>query len=138
MRDFLAHSVRYGTRSIRRMPGSSAVIIGTLGIAIGASIAVFSVLHATLLQPLPLRAPDRLFFFKHGYAEGGGAASPPLLIDHRRRTQSFESISAAMPWNANLTAAGEPERLRGMLVSADFFSTFGVEAASGRVFRPDE
>ena len=138
MRDVIAHSLRHGVRALRRSPGSSLVIIATLAGAIGAGVAVFSVLHATLLQPPPLRDPDRVFFIQHAYGEGAGAASPPLLIDHRTRTQSFESLSAAMPWNAALTGAGDPERLRGMQVSADFFSTFGVDAARGRVFRPDE
>jgi predicted permease len=138
MRDLIAHSLRHGVRAVRHSPGSSLVIVTTLAAAIAAGVAVFGVLHATLLQPLPLRDADRVFFIRHAYADGNAAASPPLLIDHRTRTQSFESISAAMPWNAALTGAGDPERLRGMQVSADFFSTFGVDAAVGRVFRADE
>lgn len=138
MRDLIAHSLRHGVRAVRHTPASSLVIIGTLAAAIAAGVSVFSVLHATLLQPLPLRDPDRVFFIRHAYGEGPAAASPPILIDHRTRTQSFESISAVMPWNAALTGAGEPERLRGMQVTADYFSTFGVEAARGRVFRAGE
>ena len=138
MRDLIAHSLRHGIRAVSHTPASSIVIIATLAAAIAAGVSVFSVLHATLLRPLPLREPDRVFFIRHAYAEGNAAASPPLLVDHRTRTRSFESISAAMPWNAALTAVGEPERLRGMQVTADFFSTFGVEAARGRVFRPGE
>ena len=138
MPDLITHSLRHGVRAVRHSSGSSLVIVSTLAAAIAAGVAVFSVLHATLLQPLPLRDAGRVFFIRHAYAEGLAAASPPLLIDHRTRTRSFESISAAMPWTPALTGAGEPERLRGMQVSADFFSTFGVDAAVGRVFRPDE
>jgi predicted permease len=134
----VAQSLRYGWRAVRHTPGSALIVILTLGLVVGAAMAAFAVINATVLSPLPLREPDRVFFLEHGYGEGGGSVSPPLLRDHRRALTSFESLSAAMPFNANLTGSGEVERLQGLLVSGDFFSTFGVDALHGRVLRMDE
>ena len=134
----VAQSLRYGVRTLRSTPASSLVIIVTLSVAIGAAIAVFSALNATLLAPLPFTEPDRVVFLRPSYAEGGSATSVPVLLDHRTRTQSFEKVSALMPWAANLTGNGEPERLQGLLVSADFFSMLGVRPLAGRVFVDDE
>ena len=134
----VAQSLRYGWRAVRHTPGSALVIVLTLGLVMGASLAAFAVINATILSPLAIREPDRVFFLKHGYGEGGGSVSPPLLLDHRRALTSFESLSAATPFNANLTGRGEPERLQGLMVSGDFFSTFGVDALHGRVLRLDE
>jgi putative ABC transport system permease protein len=130
----LAQSLRYGVRSLRRTPASSLVIIVTLSVAIGAAVAVFSTLNATLLAPLPFSEPGRVVLLRTSYSEGGAATSVPLLLDHRTRTQSFENVSAMMPWAANLTGAGEPERLQGLLVTAEFLSMIGVRPFAGRVF----
>ena len=129
-----AQSLRYGVRTLLSTPASSLVIIVTLGVAIGAAVAVFSALNATLLAPLPFAEPDRVVLLRTSYSGGGAATSVPLLLDHRTRTQSFEHVSALMPWAANLTGAGEPERLQGLLVTAEFLSMIGVRPAVGRVF----
>jgi predicted permease len=110
------------------------VVIFTLAIALAASVATFSVLNATLLEALPYREPDRVFMFHHTNA----SCSPPTFVDYRREARVFESLSAAAPWNANLTGGAEPERVRGLLVSADFFQTLGVTTAVGRTFLPEE
>ena len=133
----VSQSLRYGVRTLRSTPASSLVIIVTLSVAIGAAVAVFSTLNATLLAPLPFAEPDRVVFLHPAWGEGGASTSPPLLLDHRART-SFESVSALMPWNANLTGIGEPERVQGLLVSADFFSTIGVQVSQGRAFMKEE
>jgi predicted permease len=104
----------------------------------GAAVAVFSALNATLLAPLPFTESDRVVVLRPSYGEGGAATSVPLLLDHRTRTQSFDDVSALMPWAANLTGNGEPERLQGLLVSADFFSMLGVRPVTGRVFADEE
>lgn len=134
----LTQSLRCGWRSARSTPGSSLVIVVTLGVVMAAALIVFSVLNATLLAPLPVKQPDRIVALRYGYGQGGGAASPPLFLDHRRALTSFESLSAAMPFGANVTGDGDPERLQGLLVSGDFFSTFGVDALQGRLLRPEE
>jgi predicted permease len=138
MLDRTKQNLREGLRALRTAPLLSAIVIVTLGIALAASVTAFSVLNASVLQPLPFREPGRVLFLSHEYRNVRAASSPPLFLDYRRSTRSFESVSAAMPWNANLTGAGEPERLRGLLVSADFFSTLGVDAVTGRVFLADE
>ena len=134
----VAQSLRYGVRTLRSTPASSLVIIVTLSVAIGAAVAVFSALNATLLAPLPFTEPNRVVFLRPSYAEGGSATSVPLLLDHRTRTQSFDAVSALMPWTANLTGHGEPARLQGVLVSADFFAMLGVRPLAGRVFLSDD
>jgi len=138
MLDTTKQNLREGLRALRTAPLLSAIVVATLGIALAASVTAFSVLSASVLRPLPFHDPDRVVFLSHDYRNMRAACSPPLFLDYRRGTRSFESISAAMPWNANLTGAGEPERLRGMLVSADFFSTLGVSADRGRVFLREE
>jgi predicted permease len=138
MLDFLRLDLRQGLRAARRAPGSTLVIVLTLGLAIAGSVAAFGALNATLLRPLPLREPDRLVQLRHDYTGMRAACSPPLFLDYRRQVGAFETISAARPWNANLTGSGEPERLRGLQVSATFFETLGASAALGRTFSPDE
>jgi putative ABC transport system permease protein len=138
MLDGLALDVRRAVRSLTRAPGLSLAIVGTLGLALAASTATFTVLNAVLLEKLPYREPDRVVFLRHVYAGMVAACSPPSFVDYRRETRSFESLSASAPWNANLTGEGEPERLQGMRVSADFFHTLGVAPYRGRSFLPEE
>jgi putative ABC transport system permease protein len=129
---------RYAARALRRAPGTSAAVVVTLALTLAACIAAFAVLDATLLGSLPYRDPHKVFVLSHRYNDTAGAVSPPTFADYRRETRAFASLSAAVPWNANLTGQGEPERLRGLLVSSDFFDTLGVPAALGRTFREDE
>jgi len=136
--DGVAQDLEQSMRRLRRAPGLSLAIVMTLGLALAASVATFSVLNATLLQELPFRQPDRLVFLRHGYADMIAACSPPTFLDHRRETRAFESVSATRPWDANLTGSGEPERVRGLLVSAAFFETLGASAWRGRTFLPEE
>jgi predicted permease len=136
--DGVVQDLRQGVRRLRRAPGHSLVIVTTLGLALAASVATFSVLNATLLEKLPYRDSERVVFLRHGYTDMVAACSPPTFLDHRRETRVFETVSATRPWDANLTGAGEPERVRGLLVSADFFETLGVRAGRGRTFLPEE
>jgi putative ABC transport system permease protein len=114
------------------------VIVATLGLALGASVATFMVLNAVLLAQLPYREPDRVVFLSHRYGATTAACSLPSLVDYRQQTKAFLSLSAALPWDANLTGAGEPERLHGLQVSAEFFDTVGASAVRGRGFLPGE
>ena len=134
----LFQDVRFALRQLSRAPGTSGVIVVTLGLVLAATASLFSVVNATLLEPLPFREPDRVVFLKHVYADMVGSGTPPLLMDYRREIRSLQSVSASYPWNANLTGDGDPERLRGLRVTADFFSTLGVDAFRGRVFLPNE
>jgi predicted permease len=134
----VAQDLAQSVRRLRRVPGLSLVIVTTLGLALAASVATFSVLNATLLEKLPYREPDRVVALRHGYTDMIAAASAPTFLDHRRESRVFETVSATRPWDANLTATGEPERIQGLLVSADFFETLGVTAWRGRTFLPEE
>jgi predicted permease len=138
MLEVLGQDVRHGLRLLRRSPGLAFVTVVTLGVAIGASVTTFSVLNAVFLEDLPFREPERVVFLRHDYATMAAAFSPPTFVDFRKETRAFESMSASVPWNVTLTGTGEPERLRGLLVSADFFHTLGAGAWRGRTFRPDE
>lgn len=132
MLEALRQDIRYGFRLLLRQPGLSFVAVSTLALAMAATASLFSVLNATLLKPLPFDDPGRLVYVRHQYTDMEGTGTPPLLVDYRRELSSFESVSASYPWNANLTGVGEPERLRGLFVSADFFRTLGIDAWRGR------
>ena len=134
MLDTIGQDLRQAVRALRRAPGLTAVAVLTLGLALSASVATFSVLNATLLEALPYREPERVVFLDHGTS----SCSTPAFLDYRREARAFASVSVSTPWNANLTRPGEPERLRGLLVSADFFQTLGASAGLGRTFAPDE
>jgi putative ABC transport system permease protein len=138
MLDRFTHAFRQGLRAVQSSPGLSAIVVTTLAVTIAASVTGYSVLSATLFKALPFHEPDRVVFLRHSYSDSGGAASPPLFMDYRRGARTFQSLSAAMPWTANLTGSGDPEHLNGLLVSADFFETLGVTAARGRTFTQDE
>ena len=132
--DALTGDLRQALRLVRRQPGLSASVVATLGIALAASAAVFGVANAVLLERLPYREPERVVFLDHGYADRQGAGSVPNLVDFRRQTRAFEQVAASVPWDFNLTTGGEPERIGGLLVSANFFETLGVQVARGRGF----
>jgi putative ABC transport system permease protein len=117
------------------------VIVATLGLALAASVGTFSILSAVLIAELPYRDPHRAVFLSHRYAGFTGACSLPSFLDYRQQTRAFESLSATIPsnpWNANLTGDGEPERLRRLQVTPDFFATLGITAFQGRTFQPRE
>jgi putative ABC transport system permease protein len=132
--DTIAQDLKQAARGLRRASGLATVAVLTLGLALAASVTTFSVLNATLLEALPYREPERVVYLDHGRS----SCSMPTFLDYRRGARTFESVSATTPWNANLTGAGEPERLRGLLVSADFFRTLGASAGLGRTFTGDE
>jgi len=138
MLDGFIQDLRHGLRALGRARGLTVVVVATLGVTLGASVAVFSALNAVLLQALPFREPGRVVYLRFSEGDEARSCSPPTFLDLRRSGRTFESVSATMPWNANLTGTGEPERVRGLLVSADFFSTLGVTARSGRTFLPSE
>jgi predicted permease len=123
---------------LRRAPGLAAAVVLVLAPALAACVVVFAVFDAVLLEPLPFRDPERVVHLRHVYKDMVAACSPPTFVDYRRLSRSFESLSATTPWNANLTGAGEPERIPALRVSADFFATLGVTPARGRAFERGE
>jgi predicted permease len=130
---------------LAKTPGFTAVAVATIALGIGASTAIFSVVNAVLLKPLPFPDPDRivqLMTFSPAWAAGKNwnGVSIPAFIIHREQKQAFQEVaaydSAARPMN--LTGGEVPEQLRAVRVSANYFSLFGASVERGRTFSPDE
>jgi predicted permease len=139
--DTFAQDLRYGLRRLIKSPGFSAVIVLTLALGIGANTAIFSVVNAILLRPLPYAQPHRLVTIEHFYPSLNDLEAPVSAAgfrDYRDKTKSFESVAVQTGWSANLTGVGDPERLQGSRVSGDYFRVYGVPAALGRTLRRDE
>ena len=141
----LVHDLRFSLRALRRSPGFAAVAVLTLALGIGANSALFSVVDAVLLQPLPYAAPERLARLNHQDREEGvlnGAFSPPDFEDLQARSRSFESLAAFHfqqdQSGRTLRGVGEPVRLETANVSRDFFTTLGVPARIGRTPAAEE
>ncbi|HEY7547832.1 MAG TPA: ABC transporter permease [Blastocatellia bacterium] len=135
----LIQDLRFGARAIAKKPAFTIVAIMTLALGIGANTAIFSVVNAVLLRPLPFEDPDRLVWMWGRFSQGNRASvSPPDFLDYRAQNTSFERFSAMRFNFFNLTGEGEPERLSGANVTADFFDTLGVKPIQGRVFLADE
>ncbi|MFL6254126.1 MAG: ABC transporter permease [Pyrinomonadaceae bacterium] len=123
--------LRYGLRMMRRGPGFAAVAVLTLALGIGANTAIFSVVNAVLLRPLPYRDPARLVTVLH---DGWKPVAPANFLDWREQSSSFESIAAAQLWSLTLTGRERPEQLEVLQTSAEMFRVLGVDAALGRTF----
>ncbi|MBI4473355.1 MAG: ABC transporter permease, partial [Acidobacteria bacterium] len=138
--DQLLQDIRYAIRTLFKAPAFTAVAVLTLALGIGANSTIFSVVDAVLFEPLPYQEPTRLVLLNHFYPSLSLNASVSAVgYSHYRDTsQSFENLAAFTGWGANLTGDGEPERLRGLAVTTNFFDTLGVPAARGRVFLPEE
>lgn len=137
----LWQDLRYGLRMLVKNPGFTIVAVIALALGIGANSAIFSVVNAVLLRPLPYQDPDRLVMVwedstKSGYPRDTPAAAN--YIDWRNQNQVFEGMAAIAEQNFNLTGTGEPERIEGRLVSANLFSLLGIEPQAGRAFLAEE
>ena len=140
MNDFV-RDLRYALRQLRRTPAFSLVVLATLGLGIGSNAAIFSVFNGLLLQPLPYADPGRLVQINHFYPSLNNleaSVSAPGFRDYRERLERLQSVAAQGGWGVNLVGDGEPERLNGARVSANYFSTYGIPAANGRLFQSDE
>jgi putative ABC transport system permease protein len=130
------------TRSLRRRPALTLVAALTLALGIGANTAIFTVVNAVLLRPLPYPDSDRLVKITGVNAREGRVGvnvSPPDFQDFERDNTVFERMAAIGSVGfVTLTGAGEAERLNATRVSAGFFAALGIEPAAGRGFRPDE
>ena len=139
--DTLRYDLRHAVRAMLRQKATTAIILLTLALAIGANTAVFSAVHAVLLKPLPYADPDSLvMLYEKRPAEGvfTNSVSPADYLDWARLNQSFASIAAHSETAGDLTGSGEPERLLGAAVTAAYFDVFGVRSIHGRTFQPGE
>ncbi|HSK75824.1 MAG TPA: ABC transporter permease [Thermoanaerobaculia bacterium] len=134
----LLQDLRYGLRGLARSPGFTAAAVLTLALGIGANTAMFSLVDAVLLRPLPYPHPERLVRVRAVNPEKGQDANlnPLDFADYRRQARSFKDLAAMATPTFSLTGGGEPERVRGALVSSNFFRAFGARPALGRDFQP--
>jgi predicted permease len=133
--------IRFGMRMLRKNPGFTAVAVLTLALGIGANTALFSVIDAVLLRPLPFDEPGRVVAV-HSVdlkdATQGGEISYPAFLDWQSRTHSFETMSVWSTMSFTYTGGDQPESVPGAMVSANLLSTLGVSPAIGRGFTLDE
>ncbi len=139
----LWQDVRYGVRMMFKKPGVTMAAILALGLGIGATTAIFSVINAVLLRSLAFRDPNRLTMvlsFHEGRvaSNASGSASYPDFVDWREQNQVFEAMAALRSRGYTLTGKGDPERIAGARVSASFFPLLGISAAQGRTFVEEE
>ena len=131
--------VRYATRMLLKHPGITFIVIVALALGIGANTAIFSVVNAVLLQPLPYEESDRLVFLTESTATVDEMSlAYPNFMDWRAQNHVFDKIGVYNRQSYNLTGAGEAERIITGQVSADLFSALRVNAQLGRVFTNEE
>jgi putative ABC transport system permease protein len=133
--------VRFAVRTLAKRPGFTAVAVVTLALGIGANAAIFSVVDAILLKPLPFAEPDRLMLLWVSKPQRDLLQLPISLPNFRDVSAQSESHDGMAAWTSgtfNLSGGEEPEQLQYTVVSASFFSTLGVQPALGRAFLPSE
>jgi putative ABC transport system permease protein len=130
--------VRFALRMWRRSPGFAAAALLTLGISIGSATAVYTVVDAVLLDPLPYPASERLFRVAEDGDDGSFWLSAPNYFDLKHGLASFESMGAYTPDGANMMVEGEPARVSVAEADADFFATMGLTPVLGRTFTEAE
>lgn len=139
--DSLRNDLGYAWRLLLRQPGITATIVLTLALGMGANTAVFSVVHAVLLRPLPYTDPDWLvMIWEKRQAEGvmNNVVSPADYLDWATTSRSFTGMAAYSAATADLTGVGDPVQLPLAAVTAGFFDVLGVRAIHGRTFATGE
>ena len=137
----LWHDVRYGYRMLWKNPGFTLVVVLTLALGIGANTAIFSVVDAVLLRPLPFPHPEQLVILRDDLTsrqmENVGM-SVPELKDLQQSAGVFEEVAGVWPVDANLTGSDRPQRIELLAVSPKYFTLLGASARMGRVFGPQD
>ena len=142
--DSFLQDLRYTFRTLRRDAGFTTFAILIVGLGIGASTTIFSVVNALLIRPLPFRDPGRLVWIANNGKAGlsGETTQVNNFLDLREQSKSYSDLAAYFAFfgvgDNKLTGVGEPERLSGVPVSGNFFSLLGVEPQLGRLFSADE
>ncbi len=135
------HDLRYAARTLRNKPGFTAVAVITLSLGIGANTAIFSVVDAVLLRPLPFPKPEQIVLVRDDLV-GRQAENVGLSVDElkdlQERSGVFEQVSAVWPVDANLTGSDRPERIELLAVSPNYFALLGANAQLGRVLGPQD
>jgi len=131
----LFQDLRYALRVLRQNTAVTLVAVLALALGIGANTAIFSVVHAVLLEPLPYAEPARLVTL---LGPRSHPLSPPDFLDIRNQARSFEGVAAAEGWTGNLSGRSTPEQIVGLHLSEDMFRLLGVPALRGRTFSRDD
>jgi predicted permease len=135
----ILQDIHHAFRMMRKSPGFTAVAVLTLALGIGANTAIFSIVNGVLLNPLPFPHPQELtVLYEHTTNFEKFSISYPNFLDWQRTNSTFASMAAYRHEDFNITGSGEPERVRGGMVSAEFFPIFGVKPLLGRLFVRDE
>src|SRR6202166_1828953 len=137
----LLQDVRYGLRMLVKKPTFTIVAVLTLALGVGANTAIFSIVNAVLLRPLPFRDADRLvriFFNEPGVGLRDVEFSKPEMDDLQTRAGVFEDVTPIYEGSEYLPGAGQPERVEGVNGSFSYFSMLGVTPQMGRLFGPQD
>ena len=129
--------LRYGLRQMRRAPGFTAVAVSTLGVGIGVSAAIFSLVDTVLVRPLPYQEPGRLVSIYEG-GSGRGVLAWSEYLAFAEQTRTLESVAAIQPVSATVLGGAQTEQVSGALVSASLFPLLGIQPLTGRNFSPEE
>src|SRR5215216_2957189 len=139
--DSIIKDIRFAVRGLLKRPAFAAIAVLTLALGIGANTAIFSVVNAVLLRPLPIKDPDGVMTFWHSAPEKGLShldLNDAMFAYYRDRTRTFESMAAYEGGEFALTGGGEPEVVSGAIVTFNYFNVLGREPLHGRVFTPQE
>jgi putative ABC transport system permease protein len=134
----ILRDLSFAFRSFLKKPGFVLLAILALSAGIGINTAIFSVVHAVLIQPLPYKDPDKILIMWESSPQMETSVSYPNFQDWRAQNKVFDSMAAFRRDSFNLTGVGEPERLQGRMISAEFFRVLDVAPELGRDFRADE
>jgi predicted permease len=140
MNGFLG-DLRFGLRLLRKAPVFAAITIGTLALGIGANAAVYSVVDAVIVRPLPYDQPDRLVMVWEDASFVSfprNTPAPANYLSWKARNHVFTDMAATRSASANLTTGGPPEQITGRRVTSNFFAVLGVQPTVGRAFTDDE
>src|ERR1041384_1472410 len=141
MMGLIMNDIRFAARNLLKRPGFTIIVVLTLALGIGANAAVFSVINAVLLRPLPYRDADRVVTLWQNNTKSGIAqnnVSPANFIDWSEQSNSFEAIAGVAPFGLSMAGDGEPERFTAWLVTSGFFQVAGAEPLIGRTFTGED
>ena len=137
--DTLFQDLKHSLRAFAGSPGFTFAAVAALALGIGANTAIFSVVNAVLLKPVPFPDPDRFVYLMNTSPQGSGPGASPAKFAHwRQQTSVLQDVSAFRMGIVNYTGAGTPEQLRNGQVSADYFRLAGIPVSLGRTFTREE
>jgi putative ABC transport system permease protein len=137
----LWQDLKFAVRMLRKNPGFAAVAMLTLALGIGANTAIFSVVNAVLLRPLPYTESNRLLAISQTDRASGTTGVPvsfTKFTEISEQNKSLASVAAFYPYTPSLVSEHEPELVNGMRISEDFFRVLGIAPLLGRSFLPEE